>query len=251
MSMRPAHILVVDDDPQIVELLVKYLHSYDMSAGGAANPNEARHYLTQRDVDLMILDVMMPGENGLSFCQSLRAETSRPYIPIIMLTAKGESTDRVVGLELGADDYVIKPFEPRELVARIRSVLRRIGQTSIPASTADQPSGDQVEPESIRFENWTLQLATRELISPSSTYVPLSNAEFRLLKVFLERPRRVLSRDVLMDLARGRSLDAFDRSIDLLVSRLRAKLDEEGCGQHLLKTVRGEGYMLDVSQVRP
>ncbi len=171
-----------------------------------------------------------PGEDGLSLCRWLRSTSD---IPILMLTARCEPTDRIIGLELGADDYMAKPFEPRELVARIQTVLRRVRD-----ERSDQRS-------TIRFNTWRLNSVLRQLIAPDGLVVPLSNAEFRLLRVFIERPHRVLSREQLLDAARGRSIEAFDRSIDLLVSRLRQKLADDPKNPQLIKTVRGEGYLFD------
>jgi two-component system OmpR family response regulator len=181
-----------------------------------------------------VLDLMLPGEDGLSLCRWLRAESD---IPILMLTARCEPTDRIIGLELGADDYMAKPFEPRELVARIQTILRRVRD-------------DRTEQRAnIRFDNWRLNSVLRQLIADNGLVVPLSNAEFRLLWVFIERPRRVLSREQLLDAARGRSIEAFDRSIDLLVSRLRQKLGDDPKAPQLIKTVRGEGYLFDARDI--
>jgi two-component system OmpR family response regulator len=196
-----------------------------------------------RAFDLVILDLMLPGEDGLSLCRNLRAKSG---IPILMLTARGETTDRIVGLEVGADDYIAKPFEPRELVARIQSVLRR---------TQGAVEHDQrLSSDSMTFDGWTLQLSMRQLVSAAGTVIPLSNAEFRLLNVFLEHPKRVLTRDFLLEEARGRNMDLFDRSIDILVSRLRQKLNEgaqsEDAATSLVKTIRGEGYMFDATVKR-
>jgi len=228
-------VLVVDDDRDIRELLSSYLAGYGIEAVGAADGAGMRAAMAAGRFDLVILDLMLPGEDGLVLCRQLRAESE---IPIIMLTARGESADRIVGLELGADDYVVKPFDPRELVARIQTILRRT------RSPAGRPAASP-ERDDIGFEGWTLNRTTRQLTSPAHLVVPLSNAEFRLLWTFLERPRRILSRDQLLDLARGRSADAFDRSIDLLVSRLRQKLGDDPRAPRLLKTVRGEGYLLE------
>ncbi|OHR99752.1 DNA-binding response regulator, partial [Pseudomonas sp. HMSC75E02] len=180
--------------------------------------------------------LMLPGEDGLSLCRYLRSESD---IPILMLTARCEPADRIIGLELGADDYMAKPFEPRELVARIQTILRRV-------------RGDEGRNEpraQVRFDQWRLDSVLRQLHSPDGLVVPLSNAEFRLLWVFLERPRRVLNRELLLDAARGRAIEAFDRSIDLLVSRLRQKLGDDPRSPRLIKTVRGEGYLFDVRDI--
>lgn len=231
----PIRALIVDDDPQIRELLCGYLADFGMTADGAADGNAMREARQRGDYDIVILDLMLPGEDGLTLCRELRAESQ---VPIIMLTARGEQSDRIVGLELGADDYVVKPFDPRELVARINTVLRR--------TRASHANGDGGEiSDEVSFEGWRLNRTTRQLTSPDKLVVPLSNAEFRLLWAFIERPRRVLNRDQLMDAARGKSAEAFDRSIDLLVSRLRQKLGDDPRTPALLKTIRGEGYLFD------
>lgn len=230
-------ILIVDDDAQIRDLLVEYLSGFGMTATAVADGTEMDAALSRDAFDLIILDLMLPGEDGLSLCRRLRANSG---IPILMLTARGETTDRIVGLEVGADDYIAKPFEPRELVARIQSILRRTQGHIDPHGAA----GD-----SVTFAEWTLQMTLRQLVSPNGTVIPLSNAEFRLLGVFVEHPNRVLSRDFLLEEARGRNMDLFDRSIDILVSRLRQKLNGgtpgEDAASSLIKTVRGEGYMFD------
>ncbi len=233
-------VLIVDDDNDIRDLLCNYLHDFGLEATGVENAIAMRAAMATQEFDILILDLMLPGEDGLSVCRHLRATSD---IPIIMLTARGESADRVLGLELGADDYIIKPFDTRELVARIHSVLRR--------SKAERPSPEASisHDDRIVFEGWTLNRTLRQLTSPQQMLVPLSNAEFRLLWAFVERPRRVLSRDQLMDAARG-DLNAFDRSIDLLVSRLRQKMKEDPRSPRLLKTVRGEGYLFDAKIVR-
>lgn len=231
-------ILLVDDDAQICQLLRDYLSGFGMSVAAVADGEAMAGALKESSFDLVILDLMLQGEDGLSLCRRLRATSD---IPILMLTARGETMDRVVGLEVGADDYVVKPFEPRELVARIQSILRRVrgGQ--------DRQDG---EGESASFRGWRLDFVLRQLVSPDELVIPLSNAEFRLLKVFVEHPGRVLSRDFLLDQARGRNMDLFDRSIDLLVSRLRQKLEDDSRAPSLIKTVRGEGYLLDAKVAR-
>ncbi len=226
--------LIVDDDVPIRELLVDYLARFGILGVGASDGEAMRQALSQSTYDVVVLDLMLPGEDGLALCRQLRAESD---IPILMLTARCEPTDRIIGLELGADDYMAKPFEPRELVARIQTVLRRV------RDERTEPRGN------LRFDNWRLNSVLRQLTSPSGLVVPLSNAEFRLLWVFLERPRRVLSREQLLDAARGRSIEAFDRSIDLLVSRLRQKLGDDPKAPHLIKTVRGEGYLFDARDI--
>ena len=183
---------------------------------------------------------MLPGEDGLSLCRGLRSKSD---IPILMLTARGEAMDRIVGLEVGADDYIVKPFEPRELVARIQTILRRVkgGRDAI-----KEPQQENM----VSFMGWRLNYVLRQLISSEGLVVPLSNAEFRLLKVLIEHPCRVLTRDFLLDQARGRNMDLFDRSIDLLVSRLRQKLGDDSRNPGLIKTVRGEGYLFDAKVTR-
>ena len=226
-------ILIVDDDIQIRELLKDYLTQFGMSVYTAAEGQEMKNVLGQYDINLIILDLMLPGEDGISLCRNLR---STSQIPILMLTSRGESMDRVVGLEVGADDYMVKPFEPRELVARINTILRRSGFSK-------EQTG--INTNSVSFSGWRLNNTMRQLVSPEQVVVPLSNAEFRLLRVFIDHPNRVLSRDFLLDQARGRNMELFDRSIDLLVSRLRQKVRDDPRTPSLIKTVRGEGYIFD------
>ncbi|ANI16178.1 two-component system, OmpR family, response regulator [Pseudomonas citronellolis] len=228
--------LLVDDDEPIRELLCGYLARFNIEARGVADGAGMRQALAEENFDVVVLDLMLPGEDGLSLCRYLRSESD---IPILMLTARCEPADRIIGLELGADDYMAKPFEPRELVARIQTILRRV-------------RGDEGRNEpraQVRFDQWRLDSVLRQLHSPEGLVVPLSNAEFRLLWVFLERPRRVLNRELLLDAARGRAIEAFDRSIDLLVSRLRQKLGDDPRSPRLIKTVRGEGYLFDVRDI--
>ncbi len=227
-----AHILVVDDHQEIRELVQRFLRDHGYRVSTVANGGEMKKYLADAAIDLVVLDLMMPGEDGLTLCRNLRAEST---IPIIMLTAMGEETDRIVGLEMGADDYLAKPFNPRELLARIKAVLRR-------SEGANRRSPHEM-PERLRFLGWTLLPGARELIDPDQTLIPLSTAEFALLMAFATRPGRVLSRDQLLDLARGRDTHAFDRAIDTLVSRLRRKLGDEPRNPQIIKTVRGGGYM--------
>ena len=227
-------VLVVDDDAQIRSLLCQCLAGFGMTCTQAASGEEMHAVLEHNDIDIIVLDLMLPDSDGLTLCRELRSASE---IPIIMLTARGEMTDRIVGLELGADDYVVKPFEPRELVARIQTILRR---TRAQARSAPEPKDER------RFAGWRLSLIGRHLIAPDNTVIALSNAEFRLLNAFLSAPGRVLSREYLMDTARGKSIDAFDRSIDVQISRLRQKLREDTKEPRLLRTIRGEGYMLDV-----
>lgn len=227
------HILVVDDDEGIRRLLADYLNKNGYRSTAVAEGKAAAAVLAQSRVDLIVLDLMLPGEDGLTLCRNLRA---RSNIPIIILTARGEETDRIVGLEMGADDYVAKPFNPRELLARIKGVLRRAGM--LPQNLrADDATR-------IYFAGWVLDIATRNLIAADSTVVALSGAEYKLLRVFLAHPNRVLSRDMLMDLTAGREIDAFERSIDVQISRLRQRLEDDAREPAIIKTVRGEGYVL-------
>lgn len=230
-------ILMVDDDAQIRQLLSDYLSGFGMSVVAVADGKSMAEALKKSTFDLVILDLMLPGEDGLSLCRSLRAESD---IPILMLTARGEAMDRVVGLELGADDYIVKPFEPRELVARIQTILRR----------ARGNRENHKEQNEVQFMGWRLNYVMRHLVSPEELVIPLSNAEFRLLTVFIEHPNRILNREFLLDSARGRDMDVFDRSIDILVSRVRQKLNDDSRTPTLIKTVRGEGYLFDAKVTR-
>jgi len=235
-------VLLVDDDIHIRQLLKDYLSEFGMSVMAVADGKLMVEALGSGSFDLVILDLMLPGEDGLTLCKELRSKSD---IPILMLTARGETMDRIIGLEVGADDYIVKPFEPRELVARIQTILRRV------KGSRDSASQKEKEQEKmVSFMGWHLNYVLRQVISPIGLVVPLSNAEFRLLKVFIEHPCRVLTRDFLLDQARGRNMDLFDRSIDLLVSRLRQKLDDDPRTPALIKTVRGEGYMFDAKVER-
>lgn len=225
------HLLVVDDHRDIRELLAKYLARHDYRVSTAESAARARRILETAAIDLVVLDLMMPGEDGLSLCRHLRENTD---LPIIMLTALAEDTDRVVGLEMGADDYVTKPFNPRELLARVKAVLRRAN--SLPRARSPLADGR------VRFERWTLDPAQRELIGADGVAVPLSTAEFLLLGAFLNHPHMVLSRDQLLDLTRGRAAGVFDRSIDNQVSRLRRKIERDPRKPTLIKTHWGGGY---------
>ncbi|MCG7991815.1 MAG: response regulator [Candidatus Thiodiazotropha lotti] len=231
MDSQP-HILVVDDHQEIRTLLQRFLTDHGYRITTASNGVEMKKRLQDAAIDLIVLDLMMPGEDGLTLCRNLRAESN---IPVIMLTAMGEETDRIIGLEMGADDYLAKPFNPRELLARIKAVMRRIG-------TMPEVSREELS-QQLNFLGWTLRPASRELTDPQQTLVPLSTAEFTLLMAFVTRPGRVLSRDQLLDLARGREARAFDRAIDTLVSRLRRKLRDQPRNPQIIKTVRGGGYL--------
>jgi two-component system OmpR family response regulator len=226
------HILIVDDHREIRDLVSRALTREGYRVSAAADGRAMRKALADSRIDLVLLDLMLPGEDGLSLCRALRADSN---IPVIMLTAKGDEVDRVIGLEMGADDYVAKPFGSRELVARIRAVLRRSGDA--PAATPGQ------RPKHYRFDRWVLDTGARELLRDDGVTVPLSTGEYDLLITFVERPQRVLSREQLLDLARGRSAAAFDRSIDTQVSRLRKKLERHPGEPKIIKTVWGGGYM--------
>jgi len=231
MTATP-HILVVDDHLDIREPLAKYLETHGLRATAADSAATARRVLKDSAIDLVILDVMMPGEDGLSLCRHLR-ETTR--LPVILLTAMTEETDRIVGLEMGADDYVSKPFNPRELLARIKAVLRRTN--SLP------PEPETLNQDRIEFAPWVLDIKRRELIGEDGVSSPLSTAEFNLLRAFLTHPGRVLNRDQLLDLTQARSADVFDRTIDNQVSRLRKKIEIDPKNPELIQTVWGGGYM--------
>ncbi|MBI2380231.1 MAG: response regulator [Gammaproteobacteria bacterium] len=226
-------ILIVDDDRDIRELTADYLNKNGLRTALAADGIEMARQLERLRVDLVVLDIMMPGEDGLSLCRRLRVGSR---LPVILLTARGEAIDRILGLEMGADDYLTKPFEPRELLARIKSVLRRT--QALPANLEPEPR------RRLRFAGWTLDRAARQLRAPDGVLVALSSAELRLLNAFVEHPRRVLNRDQLLNLTAGRDAEPLDRSIDILVSRLRQKLRDDARAPALLKTVRNEGYSL-------
>ena len=230
------HILVVDDDREIRDLLSRYLVKQGFRVSTAADGRDMRESLRDQAIDLIVLDLMLPGDDGLALCREVRA---RSAMPVIMLTARGDDVDRIVGLEMGADDYVAKPFNPRELVARIRAVMRRAGESTggLAGGRRDEAGGTLV------FAGWRLDLERRELTNPDGVLVSLSAGEFGLLAAFAARPQRVLSRDQLLDLARGRDAQPFDRSIDVQVSRLRRKIEDDPREPHVIKTVRGGGYM--------
>ena len=235
MNERP-HLLIVDDDREIRGLLAQYLEKHEFRTTAVPDGKEMRRVLERSHVDLLVLDVMLPGEDGLSLCRELRG---RSQLPIIMLTARGEDVDRIVGLELGADDYVAKPFNPRELLGRIKAVLRRS------AHAPRDPS-----PETVRgfsFGGWRLDTVTRTLTSSEGRELALSGAEYRLLAVLLGAGNRVLTRAQLTELLRGRDADPFDRSIDVRVSRLRQILGDDARAPQIIKTVYGEGYVIGVN----
>ena len=227
------HILIVDDDAETRRLLQEYLQKQGYRVSAAADGKALRGALDAALPDLIVLDLMLPGDDGLRLCRDLR---TRSNVPVIMLTARGEETDRIVGLEMGADDYLAKPFNPRELLARIKSVLRRA--RALPGN---------LEPETVksfRFAGWSLDVATRNLTSPDGVVVPLSGSEFKLLRAFLAHPHRVLTRDQLIDLMISRDAGPFDRAIDVQVSRLRQRLGDDAREPRIIKTIRGEGYVL-------
>jgi two-component system, OmpR family, phosphate regulon response regulator OmpR len=230
--MEPAHILVVDDDLRLRDLLERYLDQQGLRAYGAANAAGMRRALAAHHVDLIVLDLMLPDADGLSLCRSLRAEGVAT--PIIMLTAKGDDVDRIVGLELGADDYLAKPCNPRELVARIRAVLRRRPREPVGAPQAEQAA--------VPFGRFVFEPATRQLLD-AGTPVKLTSGEFAVLAALVAHPFQTLSRERLIALARGRGHEAFDRSIDVMVSRLRRCLEDDPRQPRWLQTVWGEGYV--------
>lgn len=229
-----AHVLVVEDDAPMRHLIARLLRENGFRATGVRDGREMRETLRNTDVDLVLLDVMLPGESGLDLLRELRGK--QESLPILMVTAKGAEADRVLGLELGADDYLPKPFGRRELLARVRAVLRR----TRPVAGAEKAA--QCAARQLRFDDWTVDTARRELLSPSGVIVDLSGAEYDLLLAFLEHPHRVLARDQILELSRGRLAERDDRSVDVLVSRLRRKLEGEG-GTAMIKTVRGSGYL--------
>jgi two-component system, OmpR family, response regulator len=230
--MEPTpHIAIVDDHKDIRELVGRYLNEHGCRVSGAENAATLRRLLQRSAPDLVVLDIMMPGEDGLSVCRYLRATSD---LPIILLTAAAEETDRIIGLEMGADDYVTKPFNPRELLARIKAVLRRAN--SLPRRRAS-PRG-----KAIRFDRWLLDFGRRELVDGDGVAMPLSTAEFRLLSVLIDHPGMVLTRDQLLDLTVGRVADVYDRSIDNQVSRLRKKIEVDPRNPTLIKTHWGGGY---------
>jgi two-component system OmpR family response regulator len=226
------HILIVDDDRDIRDLLSEYLQKQGYRTSVAADGRAMRNMMSRADPDLIILDLMLPGEDGLMLCREIRAKSDTP---ILMLTARGDEVDRIVGLEMGADDYLAKPFSPRELVARIKSILRR--SRALPANL--KPNQAKL----FHFAGWTLDIKTRNLLSPEGVSIALSGTDFKLLRIFLDHPNRVLNRDQLIDLTQSRDAGPFDRSIDLQVSRLRRRLNDPPKEPAIIKTARGEGYV--------
>ena len=235
------HILVVDDDREIRDLLARFMRKHGFRVDSAADGREMWRYLDNGRFDLVVLDLMLPGEDGLSLCRRLRAQAG-PATPVIMLTAIGEEMDRIIGLEMGADDYLAKPFNPRELLARIRAVLRRSGAAPAPSQAAGSGS--------LIFAGWHLGLDRRELRAPDGHLVDLTGGEFELLCALAGRPNRLLSREQLLDQTKGRDTVVFDRAIDVQISRLRGKIEADPKNPTMIKTVRGAGYIFAVSVER-
>ena len=237
--MKPnPHILIVEDDREISALVTRLLRANDMRASAATNGQEVDRALQNGRIDLVVLDIMLPGEDGFSICRRLRNSSN---LPIIMLTAKGEEIDRIMGLEIGADDYLPKPFNPRELLARIRAILRR---------SSESGAGAEGESRIFTFNGWRLDPNIRQLHNPDGARIALTGGEFDLLLALCQRPRRILSRDQLIDLTKGRDAAPFERSIDVLVSRLRQKLEKQSTEPVLIQTVRSGGYMFS-AEVKP
>jgi two-component system OmpR family response regulator len=233
MNSGQDHVLVVDDDPEIRHLLRTYLEKNGLRVTAVGDGNGMWAALDAARIDLVVLDLMLPGSDGLELCRTLRA---RSRIPVIMLTARGDEMDRILGLEMGADDYLAKPFSARELLARIKVVLRRV--RDLPPDPLEEA------PATLGFSGWVLDTRTRDLTSRDGLVVALSHAEYRLLHVLLTHPNRALTRDQLLDLTQGREAAPFDRSIDVLIGRLRRRLGDDAKEPVLIKTVRGRGYLL-------
>ncbi|MFN3400924.1 MAG: response regulator [Ferrovibrio sp.] len=233
MTATPAtHVLIVDDDHRIRAMLARFLTDHGMKVSQAGDGREMFAICADARIDVIVLDIMMPGEDGLSLCRRMRAQSA---VPIILLTAMSNDTDRIIGLEIGADDYVVKPFNPRELLARIRAVTRRLSAASL---NAERPVVTAV----YAFGGWQLNASRRTLTSPAGVLTDLTSGEFDLLLAFLEHPQRVLTRDQLLDLAHGRMSQAYDRSIDVQISRLRRKIEADPQDPAFIKTIRNEGY---------
>ncbi|HKX23570.1 MAG TPA: response regulator [Rhizorhapis sp.] len=231
MNDRP-HLLLVDDERSIREPLAQYLSRNGFRVTAAADAAEARTRLGGNAIDLVVLDIMMPGEDGLSLCRHIRENGD---LPVILLTAKSDETDRIIGLEMGADDYVLKPFSPRELVARIKAIFRRVAAGGIRQHS---------DGSNYSFEGWVLKTGERTLVDQEGVAVPLSTAEYNLMLAFATRPNQVLSRDQLLDITQGREANIFDRAIDNQISRLRRKIEHDPKNPGLIKTVWGGGYTL-------
>ncbi|MDP3131703.1 MAG: response regulator transcription factor [Burkholderiaceae bacterium] len=237
----PDRILIVDVDADIRQLLVDYLAKHGMDALPARDGKEMWQQLERHAIDLVVLDLMLPDTDGLTLCRDLRARATSPQhplanLPVLMLTARGEDADRILGLEMGADDYLVKPFNPRELVARIKGVLRR--------TRALPPNLQQDSARWLAFAGWKLDTASRALTGADGVVTPLSGAEYRLLRILLDHPNRVVQREQLVELIHGREAAAYDRAIDVQISRLRQRLGDDGREARLIQTVRGEGYVL-------
>jgi len=232
---RKDHILIVDDDRELRDLLVQYLEGSGYAVTAVKGGRDMRRVLADKTVDLIVLDLMLQQEDGLALCRDLRA-TDPNSPPILMLTARGDEADRILGLEMGADDYLAKPFASRELLARIKAILRRA--RALPANLRVSEAA-----RGLAFGGWVLDTTQRHLVDTAGTMVALSGAEYRLLRVFLDHPQRVLNRDQLLNLTQGRDTEPFDRSIDLLVSRLRQRLKDDAREPRFIKTVRNEGYV--------
>jgi two-component system OmpR family response regulator len=231
MNATP-HLLIVDDDREICALVSKFLTQHGYRVSVAHDGRAMMQTLENARINLIVLDLMLPGEDGLSLCRRVRASST---LPVVMLTAMGEETDRIIGLEMGADDYLAKPFNPRELLARVRAVLRRAG-----ALPTEQMTG---RGRVLEFVGWRIDVARRQLFSPTNALVPLRAGEFDLLLALAERPQRVLTRDQLLDLSRGRAATSFERSVDVQISRLRHKIEHDPKEPELIKTVRSGGYV--------
>lgn len=231
MSKQP-HILVVEDDREISALIARYLRTNECRVSLAANGRELERLLDGAKIDLIVLDLMLPGEDGLSLCKRLR---TRSPVPIIMLTAKADEVDRILGLEMGADDYMPKPFNPRELLARIRAVLRR---TQRPPEQVGEPPA-----RSLHFQGFTLEVAARRLTGPDGGVITLTGAEFDLLVVLAENAERTMSRDELLRATHGRAAAAFERSVDILISRIRRKIETDPAHPTMVRTIRSGGYL--------
>lgn len=236
-----SHIIIVDDDLEIIDLVQNYLRQQGLQVSSATHGKALDQLLLSQKVDLIILDLMLPGEDGISICRRLRAHSD---IPIIMLSAAGEETDRVIGLEIGADDYMAKPFGLRELLARVNSLLRRQQQLLTKRATGVMRTPDYL------FAGWTLQTSKNRLISPAEVVVSLSHAEYRLLLAFLEHPQRTLSREQLMGLIKDEDNDLIDRGVDVLIGRLRKKIEQDSKNPELVMTIRGVGYQFNAEVIK-
>ncbi len=236
---RPLFLLLVEDDAEIGELISLYLANHNIDVRVVGNGADMDAALQQKTYDLLLLDLNLPGEDGLSICRRVRSENP---IPIIILTAQGDDVDKILGLEMGADDYVVKPFNSRELLARIRAVLRR---SEKPASVEDRPAG-----QAYLFAGWRVELFTRQVIAPCGIRVAMTGAEFDLLHALCENPNRILTREQLINMTHGPTSGPFERSIDVLISRLRQKIEADAKKPTLIQTVRSEGYMFAAKVIR-